>query len=155
MISNTTDNPVAVYECAVPDPNKTSNYVVGALAYEQNAWRCMYFDPSSDTNLSSVGPGTYQVYTDSSGDAHGAEATSEKPFPSKAIQPLFSSYKYATGCQTTYAEVIGGFPYYFPAYGTAIPDENGNFVCHGASFRLHAEGRYVTGGLPYNIAVES
>jgi len=114
-----------------------------------------FYDPTSQTNLSSVGPGNYEVYTDSSGDSHGAQATPEKPFPSNAIQPLFAKYKYATGCQTTYGEVIGGFPYYFPAYGTALPDSNGNFVCYGASFQLHAEGRFVKGGLPYNIAVSS
>ena len=61
MISNATLNPVPVYECAVHDPDVKSNYIVGALAYEQKAWRCMYYDPSSATNLSSVGPGNYEV----------------------------------------------------------------------------------------------
>jgi hypothetical protein len=56
-----------------------------------------------------------QVYTDSFGDAHGVQATAEKPFPPGALQPMFSSYEYATGCQTVYVEVLGGFPYYFPA----------------------------------------
>jgi hypothetical protein len=60
MISNATLNPVAVYECAAPDPSKRTDYVVGALAYE-GAWRCMFFDPSSPSNMSSVGPGQYQV----------------------------------------------------------------------------------------------
>ena len=30
---------------------------------------------------------------------------------------------------------VGGFPYYFPAYGTAVPDSSGNFVCNVRSTR--------------------
>eukprot|EP01009_Symbiontida_sp_KSa7_P004023 NODE_1984_length_523_cov_398.637131_g1618_i0.p1 GENE.NODE_1984_length_523_cov_398.637131_g1618_i0~~NODE_1984_length_523_cov_398.637131_g1618_i0.p1 ORF type:complete len:158 (-),score=28.34 NODE_1984_length_523_cov_398.637131_g1618_i0:42-515(-) len=144
-------NPVPVYECAVK--NAKGKLVAGALAYER-AWRCMYYDPTADTHLASAGPGQYQVYTDSFNHAHGAQATPQTPFPSGTIVPLFSAYPHATGCQTTYAEIIGGFPYYCPAYGTAIPDAGGNFVCYGVSYKLHTEGKYVKGGLPYNIAVD-
>ena len=61
MISNATLNPLAVYECAVR--NTSTSYIPGALAYE-GSWRCMYFDPTSPHQLSSKGPGEYQVYTD-------------------------------------------------------------------------------------------
>jgi hypothetical protein len=151
MISNATLNPVAVYECAVR--NSSTSYVPGALAFERS-WRCMYFDPGSPNQLSSKGPGQYQVYTDPFNHAKGVQATAAKPFPAGTIVPLFSKYKYATGCQTTYVEIIGGFPYYFPAYGTAMPADNGNFVCRAASFQLHTEGRYVSGAPPYQIAID-
>ena len=152
MISNATLNPVAVYECAVRNSSSTS-YVAGALAFERS-WRCMYFDPASPNQLSFKGPGQYQVYTDPFNHAKGVQATAAKPFPTGTIVPLFNAYKYATGCQTTYTEVIGGFPYSFPAYGTGMPDSSGNFVCRAASFKLHVEGRYVSGSLPYQIAID-
>jgi hypothetical protein len=151
MISNATLNPVAVYECAVR--NTSTSYVAGALAFERS-WRCMYFDPTSPSQLSAKGPGQYQVYTDPFDHAKGVEATAAKPFPAGTIVPLFNKYQYATGCQTTYAEVIGGLPYYFPAYGTAMPGPNGNFVCRAASFKLHTEGRYVSGAPPYQVATD-
>ena len=151
MISNATLNPVAVYECAVR--NTSTSYVAGALAFERS-WRCMFFDPTSPNQLSAKGPGQYQVYTDPFDHAKGVEATAAKPFPAGTIVPLFNKYQYATGCQTTYAEVIGGLPYYFPAYGTAMPGPNGNFVCRAASFKLHTEGRYVSGAPPYQVATD-
>ena len=151
MISNATMNPVAVYECAVR--NSSTSYIAGALAFERS-WRCMYFDPASPNQLSFKGPGHYQVYTDPFNHSKSIEATAAKPFPSGTIVPLFNQYKYATGCQTIYTEVIGGFPYFFPAYGTGMPDSSGNFVCRGASFKLHTEGKYVSGAPPYNIAIE-
>eukprot|EP00040_Diaphanoeca_grandis_P021743 m.116102 g.116102 ORF g.116102 m.116102 type:complete len:199 (-) comp28477_c1_seq1:172-768(-) len=154
MISNATLNPVPVYECAVNANGSSSKMISGALAYER-AWRCVYYDPSSPTKVSSLGPGKYQVFTDTFGDSHGTQATAQKPFPSSAIQPFFSEYTSSTGCQSTYAEIIGGFPYYFPTYGTALPDDSGNFVCFSVSYQLHAEGRFIQGALPYNIAVTS
>ena len=153
MISNATLNPVAVYECAVRNGSATS-YVAGALAYERS-WRCMYYDPVAPNKLSSKGPGQYQVYTDPFGHAKRVAATPSQPFPSGTIVPLFSAVGSATGCQTTYAEIIGEFPYYFPAYGTALPDSTGNFVCIAVSFQLHVDGKFVTGALPYNIAIDN
>ena len=93
--------------------------------------------------------------TDLGLQAQSVQATSAKPFPSGTIVPRFSQYKYATGCQTIYAEIIGGFPYYFPAYGTAMPSSDGNFVCHAACFKLSTEGKYLSGALPYGIAINS
>ena len=151
MISNATLNPLAVYECAVR--NTSTSYIPGALAFE-GSWRCMYFDPTSSNQLSSKGPGEYQVYTDPFNRAKSVQATSAKPFPSGTIVPQFSQYKYATGCQTIYTEVIGGFPYYFPAYGTAMPNSDGNFVCRAACFKLSTEGKYLSGGPPYGIAID-
>jgi hypothetical protein len=113
----------------------------------------MYYDPDAPNLLSSAGPGHYDVYTDSFGHAHGTSATSAKPFPSGTIVPIIAAYPYATGCQTTWAKIIGGFPYYFPAYGTALPDASGNFVCHAAAFRLGEI--HVNGSLPYAVAVDS
>ena len=150
LISNDTLNPVAVYECAAPYGNRM---VGGALAYE-GSWKCVYYNESAPKLLSWVGPGKYQVYTDPFGSAHGTQATPESPFPSGTITPLFEKYPYATGCQTVWTEIIDGWPFYFPAYGSALPDESGNFACFGASFFLYAEGRFTKGGLPYNIAVD-
>lgn len=73
-----------------------------------------------------------------------------------SFYPPHPGSRHNIGCQTTYAEIIGGLPYYFPAYGTAAADASGNFVCNAGSYKLHpSEGRFVKGALPYNIAVES
>eukprot|EP01129_Flabellula_baltica_P009071 TRINITY_DN3643_c0_g1_i1.p1 TRINITY_DN3643_c0_g1~~TRINITY_DN3643_c0_g1_i1.p1 ORF type:complete len:198 (-),score=17.38 TRINITY_DN3643_c0_g1_i1:35-601(-) len=151
MLPNATLNPVPVYICSVKFGSKS---IPGGLAYE-GGWRCVYYNQTAPTSVSWVGPGYYSVYVDTFGTGKGVEATPQAPFPSGTITPFFSEYEYATGCQSSLAVMIDGFAYYFPTYGTALPDAQGNFRCYSASFRLYSSGKFIAGSLPYYIGVDN